>query len=170
VVAKPAGSGRTAPGRRRWSGSELACIFAFGGLVAIARRTGGTIPTFTCGLHSLLDRLWRLVSLRLNFFTSTHKAVGYTTTTATGRRKRIYDQPKTPWQRVQASGVLDEQQQSTMAARVEGINPAELTRQINAVQMRLLDLAQAKTEALAAARRVDLEALQPSIDRLAEVE
>ena len=117
----------------------------------------------------LLDRLWRLVSLRLNYFTPTRKAVGYTTA-PDGRRKRIYDQPKTPWQRVQASGVLDEQQQSALAARVEGINPADLTRQINAVQMQLLDLAKAKTEALAAARHVDLEALQPSIDRLAKAE
>jgi len=117
----------------------------------------------------LLDRLWRLVSLRLNYFTPTRKAVGHTTA-ADGRRKRIYDQPKTPWQRVQASGVLDEQQQSALAARVEGINPADLTRQINAVQMQLLDLAKAKTEALAAARHVDLAALQPSIDRLAKAE
>jgi hypothetical protein len=114
----------------------------------------------------LLDRLWRLVSLRLNFLTPTRKAVGYTTT-ANGRRKRIYDKPTTPWQRVQASGVCDEQQLSVIAARIDGINPADLTRRINAIQMQLLDLAQAKTEALAAARDIDLEALQPSINRLA---
>jgi hypothetical protein len=59
---------------------------------------------------------------------------------------------------------------STCSARVEGINPADLTRQINAIQMQLLDLAQAKTQALAAARHVDLAALQPSIDRLAKAE
>ena len=55
-----------------------------------------------------------------------------------------------------------------MAARVDGINPADLTRQINTIQMQLLDLAKAKTEALAAARHVDLAALQPSINRLAK--
>ncbi|WP_232526907.1 MULTISPECIES: hypothetical protein [Mycobacterium] len=55
-----------------------------------------------------------------------------------------------------------------MAARIEGINPADLTRQINTIQMQLLDLAKAKTEALAAARHLDLQALQPSINRLAE--
>jgi hypothetical protein len=114
----------------------------------------------------LLNELWRLVSLRCNFFTPTKKAVGYTTTAA-GHRTRIYDQPATPWQRLQASGVLDAQQLSAVAARVEGINPADLTRQINAIQMQLLDLAQAKTEALAAARHLDLAALQPSINRLA---
>ncbi|GAB7145911.1 hypothetical protein LRC484719_45160 [Mycobacterium riyadhense] len=57
-----------------------------------------------------------------------------------------------------------------MAARIEGINPADPTRQINAIQRQLLDLAKTKTEALAAARHVDLEALQPSINRLAEAE
>jgi hypothetical protein len=114
----------------------------------------------------LLNRLWKLVSLRLNFFTPTKKPVGYTTT-AGGRRKRIYDKPATPWQRLQASGILDAHQLSNVASRIEGINPADLTRQINAIQMQLLDLAKTKTEALAAARHIDLEALQPSINRLA---
>jgi hypothetical protein len=116
----------------------------------------------------LLNRLWRLVSPRLNFFTPTKKPVGYTTT-ADGRRKRIYDKPATPWRRLQSSGVLDKQHLSNVAARIEGINPADLTRQINAIQMQLLDLAKAKTEALAAARHIDLEALEPSISRLAKV-
>ena len=117
----------------------------------------------------LLGQLWELVSLRLNFFTPTKKPIGYTTT-ANGRRTRVYDKPATPWQRLQASGVLDVQQLSEVAARIEGINPADLTRQINAIQMQLLDLAKAKTEALAAARHIDLEALQPSINRLAKAE
>ena len=115
----------------------------------------------------LLNELWPLVSLRLNFFTPTKKPVGYTTT-AGGRRKRIYDKPATPWQRLQSSGVLDAQQLSAVAARIEDINPADLTRQINTIQMQLLDLAKAKTEALAAARHLDLQALQPSINRLAK--
>ena len=63
--------------------------------------------------------------------------------------------------------MLDEQQLTAVAARVEGINPADLTRQINAIQMQLLDLAKVKTETLATARHLDLEALQPSINRLA---
>jgi lantibiotic modifying enzyme len=57
---------------------------------------------------------------------------------------------------------------SVVATRVDGINPADLTRQINTIQMQLFDLAKAKTEALAAARHVDLAALQPSINRLAK--
>jgi hypothetical protein len=113
----------------------------------------------------LLNRLWSLVSLRLNFFTPTKKPVGHTTT-ADGRRTRIYDKPATPWQRLQAADALDAQHLSAVAARIEGINPADLTRQINAIQMQLLELAKAKTEALAAASDLDLAALQPSINRL----
>lgn len=115
----------------------------------------------------LLNELWPVVSLRCNFFTPTKKPVGYTTTT-NGRRKRVYDKPATPWQRLQESGVLDAQQLSNVATRIEGINPADLTRQITTIQMQLLDLAKAKTEALAAARHIDLQALQPSINRLAK--
>ncbi|BBX74401.1 hypothetical protein [Mycobacterium shinjukuense] len=54
------------------------------------------------------------------------------------------------------------------AARIEGINQAGLTRQIHTIQMRLLDLAKAKTQALAAARHIDLQASVPSTNRLAK--
>ncbi len=64
--------------------------------------------------------------------------------------------------------MLDSQHLSAVAERIQGINPADLTRQINAIQMQLLDLAKAKTEALAAARHLDLQALQPAIHRLAK--
>lgn len=116
---------------------------------------------------AILNQMWRLVSIRLNFFTPTKKPIAYSTT-ADGRRRRVYDAPKTPWQRLQESGVLDAQHLSDVAARIDGVNPADLTRKINKIQMKLLDLAKEKTEALAAARHVDLEALQPSINRLAE--
>jgi predicted transposase YbfD/YdcC len=113
----------------------------------------------------LLNRMWRLMSLRLNFFTPTKKPIGYAIN-ADGRKKRLYDKPATPWQRVQSSNIIDAQQLSDIAARIDGINPADSTREINAIQMQLLDLAKAKTEALATARHIDLAALQPSINRL----
>jgi hypothetical protein len=71
---------------------------------------------------------------------------------------------------LQASDMLDAQHLSVVAARANGINPADLTRQINAIQMQLLDLAKAMAEALAATRHVDPAALQPSINRLAKPE
>ena len=112
-----------------------------------------------------LNELWSLVSLRLNFFTPTKKPIGYSTGTD-GRRRRIYDDPATPWQRVQACGILTQDQLATAASRIEGINPADLTRQITVLQMRLMDQAQAKTQALSAARSLDMTSLKPSINRL----
>ncbi len=114
---------------------------------------------------ALLNELWELVSLRLNFFTPTKKPVGYATT-AGGRRKRLYDTPATPWQRVLGSGLLTEQQRAAVAARVAGVNPADLTRRINQIQLRLIELAKNKTEALAASRGLDMASLEPSIRRL----
>ena len=48
---------------------------------------------------ALLGELCRLVSLRLNSFTPTNKPIGYATAT-NGQRTRVYDTPRTPWQRV----------------------------------------------------------------------
>lgn len=114
---------------------------------------------------ALLNELWSLVSLRLNFFTPTKKPTSYATT-ADGRRKRVYDQPATPWQRVLASGLLTSKQAAGIAARVTGINPADLTRQINKIQLRLIELSQDKTEAMTASRGLDMTSLEPSIRRL----
>lgn len=114
---------------------------------------------------ALLNELWRLVSLRLNFFTPTKKPIGYATH-ADGRRSRLYDTPRTPWMRVQESRLLTDEQAATVKARVEGINPADLTRKINRIQLRLIDLSQDKTEALATARGLDMASLEPSIRRL----
>lgn len=114
----------------------------------------------------LLNELWPLVSMRLNFFTPTRKPISYTTR-ADGRRRRVYDAPKTPWQRVIDAAILTDDQITQARARVQGINPADLTRQINQIQIRLTAMARPNTDALAATRPLDLESLQPSINRLA---
>jgi hypothetical protein len=114
---------------------------------------------------ALLNELWPLVSLRLNFFTPTKKPIGYATT-VDGRRKRIYDRPRTPWLRVLESGVLTDEQATAVKARIAGINPADLTRQINKIQLRLIELSKDKTDALATARGLDMASLEPSIRRL----
>ncbi|MFT4157963.1 MAG: hypothetical protein QM630_08585, partial [Microbacterium sp.] len=114
---------------------------------------------------SLLNELWRLVSLRLNFFTPTKKPTSYATT-ADGRRNRVYDKPRTPWQRVIDTGILTEEQTQAVATRIAGINSADLTRQINQIQLRLTTLSQGKTKAMATSRGIDMASLEPSIHRL----
>ena len=113
----------------------------------------------------LLNQMWRLVSLRLNFFTPTRKPIDYITMT-NGRRRRIYDDPKTPWQRVQDAGILTPDQIAQVEQRITGVNPADLTRQINQIRSTLTRIAKAKTEALAAGKPLDMESLQASINRL----
>ena len=99
--------------------------------------------------RELLHRLWRLVSLRMNFFTPTMKPIGYDQT-AGGRRRRIYDQSKTPWQRVKCSGVPVDIE--SVERRIAGINPADLTCEFTAIQQQLTHLAAEKTRALTQTR------------------
>ena len=113
----------------------------------------------------LLNELWPLVSLRLNFFTPTKKPVGYATV-ADGRRKRLYAKPRTPWQRVLNSGLLTAEQATAVQDRIAGVNPADLTRRINQIQLQLIELSRDKTEAMTARRHLDMASLEPSIRRL----
>ncbi len=62
--------------------------------------------------------------------------------------------------------ILTENRIAEVQARIHGTNPADLTRQINHIQAQLTAAARAKTETLAAAKPLDLESLQPSINRL----
>jgi len=117
----------------------------------------------------LLNELWRLVSLRLNFFVPTKKPIGYATA-ADGRHRRLYDKPKTPWQRVIESALLNKQQIRVIKTRIARINPGDLTRQINHIQARLTELSQAKTEAMTASRHLDMAPLASSIRRLQTTE
>lgn len=95
----------------------------------------------------LLNQLWPLVCDRLNFFTPTKKPVGWTTDTV-GRRKRIYDKPRSPYQRLLAARVLNPTQQAQLAAHKAGLRPAEMAHHINLIQQELTRLAAGKTRRL----------------------
>ncbi|MGB3911775.1 MAG: transposase family protein [Pseudolysinimonas sp.] len=97
----------------------------------------------------LLNDLYALVRVRLNLFTATAKAIGYRTN-RNGHSVRVYDAPRTPHQRLVDSGALTAQKTAELAALFTSTNPAELTRQITAIQTRLIHLAAAKTTALTA--------------------
>ncbi len=97
--------------------------------------------------RAVLNRLWPLVNDRLNYLTPTRKPIGYTAT-ADGRRRRLYDQPQTPLDRLLAAGVLSPAQQAELTAYREILNPVHIARQIADLQSRLLILAKEKTEQL----------------------
>jgi hypothetical protein len=94
--------------------------------------------------RAVLNRLWKLVNDRLNYLTPTIKPIGYTSSTD-GRRRRLYDAPQTPLQRLLAAGVLSPAQQAELITHRDSLNPAEIGRQIASLQNRLLLLAKEKT-------------------------
>ena|SRR2546429_2015825 len=95
----------------------------------------------------VLNRLWKLVDDRLNYLTPTIKPIGYGCG-RDGRRRRLYDKPMTPLDRLLAARVLSPTQESELLAYREGLNPAAIARQIADLQNRLLALAKEKTEQL----------------------
>jgi len=99
--------------------------------------------------QQLLDELYALVRVRLNLFTATTKAIDWRSNKH-GKKTRVYDKPRTPYQRVTNSGILTDEKAAELAALFETTNPAELTRKITAVQTRLITLAKDKTNAVTA--------------------
>jgi transposase InsO family protein len=97
--------------------------------------------------RALLNRLWRLVNDRLNYLTPTIKPIGYSSG-RDGRRRRLYDQPMTPLDRLLAAGILSPAQQAELLAYRDSLNPAAIGRQIADLQAALLRLAKDKTEQL----------------------
>ncbi len=94
---------------------------------------------------AVLNELWPLVGDRLNFFTPTKKPVDRGEDKA-GRRKRVYDSPKTPFDRLVATGILSPAQQAELIAYRDRLNPLELARRITELQGRLIELAKDKTD------------------------
>lgn len=97
----------------------------------------------------LLNELYALVRVRLNLFTATTKAIGYRIN-RNGKNVRVYDEPRTPHQRLVDSGILTAKTTVELTALLESTNPADLTRGIITIQARLIHLATAKTAALSA--------------------
>jgi hypothetical protein len=93
----------------------------------------------------VLNRLWPLAGDRMNFLTPTKKPIDWGTD-RNGRRKRIYDAPATPFDRLLASGVLSRAQEIELTAYRDRLNPADLARRIHDLQQRLILLAKDKTE------------------------
>ena len=113
----------------------------------------------------LLNALYALVRVRLNLFTATTKAVGWRSNKH-GKKTRLYDKPRTPYQRVINSGILTEAKAAELAQLMEATNPADLTRGITKIQTQLIALAAAKTQALeASATRAEIAEARTTLSR-----
>lgn len=93
---------------------------------------------------ALLNQLWALVMARKNHLLPCVKATGWKQT-PTGRKKRIYDKPRTPYQRLLDTGALDPTTRARLEAEHDKLNPAKITRGINRIQQQLIDLAKNRT-------------------------
>ena len=97
----------------------------------------------------LLNELYALVRVRFNLFSATAKAIGWRPNKH-GKKTRIYDQPRTPYQRVLASGILTDAKTSELANLFSNTNPADLTRRIITIRTRLFSFANDKSNAVTA--------------------
>lgn len=75
-----------------------------------------------------LSRLYALTRLQLNFWRPVRKVVGKERHGA--RLRKLYDAPRTPYQRLLESGVLEEAAARRLQEQFLAINPAELQRRI----------------------------------------
>ena len=94
---------------------------------------------------TLLNELWDLVMARKNHLLPCVKATGWTAT-GSGRKKRIYDTPRTPYQRLLDNGILDAKTKTRLEHEHAKLNPARITRRINQIQQQLIELASARTQ------------------------
>lgn len=63
-----------------------------------------------------------------------------------GKVPRVYDEPKTPYQRLRQAGVLTRKQGAELESRYEALNPAKLHRDIQLLRNKLFDLVESKGE------------------------
>ena len=123
----------------------------------------------------LLNLLWAKTYALLNLFTPTRKPVRYEQTRE-GRRKCVYDAPRTPWTRVLehdaasreagGPGYVDRDTVERVEAIVTSTNPAMLLRDIHAIQDRLEEISHERTERLARRQGLDMGYLGEAIKRL----
>lgn len=116
----------------------------------IVRRYGFYWRYDTPSQLRLLNELWPLVNDRHNYLTPTKKPIGWDTDTK-GRRRRVYDELATPFDRLVRSGVLTAEKTVELTAYRDSLNPAHIAREIDRIQQRLTWLAADKTRKLEAA-------------------
>lgn len=115
----------------------------------IVRKYGFYYRYDTPDEREVLAKLWHVVMLKTNFFTPTKKPMGWETD-GQGRRRRVYDAPRTPYQRLLDAGVLSTAQEQALRAQYVKLNPVELSRDIVRYQGMLITKARWKTELLTA--------------------
>ncbi|MCL5735432.1 MAG: DDE-type integrase/transposase/recombinase [Actinobacteria bacterium] len=91
---------------------------------------------------ALLGEIYGKLRLLTNFFWPQMKLVKKTRQGA--KVHRLYDEARTPYQRLIASGFLSEEHRQALTAQYRILNPAALRRELDALQIRLLEITRCK--------------------------
>ncbi len=105
---------------------------------AVVRRTVGYRRYDTLEQVAMLNELYGHLRLYTNFFQRTQKLVRKERHGA--KVRRIYDSPQTPCRRVLASSEVPQSAKDQMASFYPTLNPAALQREINRLQLALLQI------------------------------
>lgn len=125
--------------------------------------------------RDLPDRLWAKTYLLLNLFTPTRKPARIEQG-RDGRRRTVYDRPRTPWARVLeydaasradgGRGYVDDATRTRIENLIASTNPARLDREIAAIQDELERLSRERTEGMARRQGLDMGYLGKVIERM----
>lgn len=91
---------------------------------------------------ALLNEIYALVRLQINFFSPQQKLISKTRIGAKVIKR--YDRARTPYQRVMASPDVTKKIKTTLTRQYRSLNPAQLRRDILTLNDQLLDLVRAK--------------------------
>jgi len=91
-----------------------------------------------------LRRLYRLLRLQMNYFRPVRKLAGKRRSGA--RVTKLYDAPRTPYQRLLDSGILDQATQERLQHEFQALNPADLKLRIEAALRHLWDCTERKEQ------------------------
>jgi hypothetical protein len=97
---------------------------------------------------SLLQQMYSCLRLQANFFRPVRKLVGKERIGA--KVVKHYDDPRTPYQRLSASGALNEEEKADLKAVYLKINPALLRDRIEQLQRKLWSLAREQRRVVSA--------------------
>ena len=106
---------------------------------AVVRRLVGYARYMSPAAFAQLQRLYGLVRLHTNYFQPVRRLIAKSREGA--HASRWYDQARTPYQRMLASGALGPAQAVVLEKLYRALNPLQLSRQVEAEAERLMQLA-----------------------------
>ncbi len=114
--------------RRAWKKNDSAHVEQKNG--AVVRHLIGYDRFASQAAYAQLARVYQLARLHVNFFQPVQKLVGKRR--AGARTRRLYDQARTPYQRLCAAGVLSPAKRADLEALYPSLHPLQLRRALDA--------------------------------------